>query len=135
MKNITFILLAALALSCQDKPGEKTAQQLAFDKLNPESAEYKTELAKLINEQPDDYEVTFDHFHKKGNRSYIAVNIEGDGLSATEDILLQNDEPKVITEHEGKGYGGAQLEGLKVTVSEADAKPVLLFQSVKDIID
>lgn len=135
MKNITFIFLAALVLSCQDKPGEKTVQQSTLDKHNPESVEYKTKLAELINDKPDTYEVTFDHFHKKGSRSYITVNIEGDGLSATEDILLQNDEPKVITEHEGKGYGGAQLEGLKVTVSEANTKPVLLFQSVKDIID
>lgn len=135
MKKLMVLLIAAFAISCQNTPAEKTVQQSALAKLKPENAAYKTEVAKLINDNPGEYTVTFNHYHKNGSQAYLNVTVEGNNISVTEDVLLKTNEPKVITAHEGKGYGGAQLEGLKVTVDETGPKPVLVYQSVTAIAD
>jgi len=133
MKNsiikIAVIVLAALS-SCN------RASKDSFSIRNPDSKEFKNELAKKIKADDGKLTYSFNSFKVKGTMQFINVDIEGVDFHATTAILVENwGKLSQIRENKGVGYSGAQLKGLKLTIEDTSNGAVFKYKDVKEIID
>jgi hypothetical protein len=129
------ICLLTLALSCNRPPCENTNS--VFRKYSPESQEYKIELSQQL-QTTDNRKLSywFDRSESRNGNEYILVDIRGDGLCAKGHILV-NDWSKLegIKSARGKGYHGAELKNLKISVERDSTEIEFIYQDLGYIID
>jgi hypothetical protein len=125
------ILIALAAASC----GRDKVNILAG--LDPASKEYKQELAKQIEERGErDLTFTFNNCQSEAGKTYLNISVDGKGLHATSLVLVNNwNKLEGIQRTKGIGYSGAELKNLKVSYSDVDKQPTLVYRDLDKIID
>jgi hypothetical protein len=125
------VLLAVVAASC----GRDKTNVLAG--LDPASKEYKQELAKQIEERGDkDLTFTFNNCETEAGKIYLNISVDGKGLHATSLVLVNNwNKLEGIKRTKGVGYSGSELKNLKVSYTDADSRPTLIYHDLDSIVD
>jgi hypothetical protein len=115
--------VALLSLVACDRP-ECVNQNPVFDRFSPSTAEYKSELARKIQEVgQDDLRYWFDRYEKSDTGEYIFVHAQGEGLCAVAHIRVDEWDEKMagLRKTSGRGYSGAGLIGLRLRIEETSS--------------
>jgi len=127
--KIAVVVLAALS-SCS------RASKDSFSTRNPDSKEFKNELARRIKADDGKLTYSFNSFKAKGTMEFIHVDIEGVDFHVTTAVIVENwGKLSQIRKNKGVGYSGAELKGLKLTVEDTSDGAVFKYKDVKEIID
>lgn len=134
MKAHTTTLAAAvslLAFSCAKTECNNTNP--VFDKSNPESVEYKTELIKELANK--DAEFTLTSYREDGAVPQLQIDITGKSLcaKATVNILIPDEYSKKLIDTKGMGYNNAALDELKFRLDERTN--TFVYESMSGITD
>lgn len=120
-------------IACQNKMFDK---ELVFKTYEPTTREYKDKLAQKIQENPNDIRYYFDHFFKKNNQNYMQLKIQGTDFEAIGFVLIANWKGlENIQKTNGKGYNGAELSGLRLTIESNTDGANLIYKKLDSIID
>lgn len=84
-----------------------------FDTSNPESAEYKTELVKVLT--GNDAEFILTSYSEEGAVPQLQIDITGESFcaKATVNVLVPDEYSKKLIDTKGMGYNNASLDNLK----------------------
>lgn len=131
----TLILAPALLLAFAISSCSSDIENLA--ELDPASKEYKQELAKLMEERGDKLTYTFNKYVQVDGKDYMDITIDGRGGLHANSLVQVNDWSKLegIKRTKGIGYSGAELKNLKVSITNPDTRPTLVFRDLDRIID
>ena len=131
--KITTVLTLAIAIaSCSGKRDNQV-----FQKSDPASKEYKTELARqLQSADAAGYTYLFNKYVVIDGKEYLDIAVKGDGINATGLVLVNNwGKMAGIKATKGMGYSGAELKDLKLDVIGNNPYACLQLKSVGQIID
>ena len=131
LKTLALLALISLASCKQEAPENKV-----FTSNEPDSEAYKAELAKKIT-AGGNLTYTFDSLEIVGGHGKIHVLVNGDGVDAKAAVAVHEGDA-VITpflNSKGKGYGGAELKGLKINVHQTDGRTEFIYNGVDEVID
>lgn len=112
-------------------------QNPVFAKYQPESIEYKTELANLLSHADPKYLIFMvDRYESRERKEYLYVKAAGENFVGTM-ILTVNDwgNLKTIKDHKGIGYSDAMIDGLEYEVRRTANDIEFVFHNCKGIID
>lgn len=114
MKTQTKTLAAAVSLlviSCTKNECNNTNP--VFETSTPESAEYKTELVKVLTD--NDAEFTLASYSEEGAIPQLEIDITGESFcaKATVTVLVPDEYSKKLIDTKGMGYNNASLNNLK----------------------
>lgn len=135
MKKNQLLLLLALTgiFSCGKTECHNTNP--VFESNPPASAPYKKELARLITAaKPGDISFYLKGYTDTDTTDYLLLDVTGKDFCATATVALAGNDAAAgqLRETKGKGYTGAELEGLKV---EAGPEGNLVYNSCDRITD
>lgn len=135
LKKVLFLIgLLSTMYSC-DRPNCEN-QNPIFDKYEMNSKEYKLELWKQINTiGQNDLRYWFDKYVEEGKKDFMVVYIQNDDLCAKGKILVRNWEEFRGLRTTKKGYGGAELKGLRFELEETTDHVEFVFQDMDWIKD
>jgi hypothetical protein len=129
----TAIIFSFLIISCTNSGAEKANNQL--NSYKPDTAKFTNELAKELASNPDSFTYKLEKYFVKKNREYLNINIERQSFRASVAVLVNNwDKMKGIKRTKGIGYSGAELKGLKLTLSSA-GHTGFVYQDLDQVID
>lgn len=130
--TFNFLIITLLFVSCQNEKSNKT-----HTKLEPESYQYKKEVAKILNDSTSGAAYFFEKYSSKNNAEYLTVKVETSDSEAFIDVkVLEWDTlTSKIKEFKGKGYGGSELKNLKLQVLDDGKQVEYIYISVDEIID
>lgn len=105
--------------------------------LDPASKEYKKVLTTLIEERGEkDLTFIFNNCESKAGKTYLNISINGEGIHATSLVLVNNwNKLEGIQRTKGIGYSGSELKNLKVSYTDANKHPTLVYRDLDSIID
>jgi hypothetical protein len=108
-----------------------------FDNTQPESAEYRKALARLIREDKDDrLQYIFDQYLEQDGKTYLSVSVLTDSLNAKALVEIKHTRGiEKLVENKGAGYSGAELVDLQVTVEDSATSPRLIYNAIAFITD
>lgn len=138
MKNLInytlSVLIAIAALSC-DRPTCSNTNPV-FDKLTPDSEEYKAELAKHLQK---DANVTYwiERYEEKDGQPYLHVFVQGDSLCAKGIVQInRSDETAAgVIKAKAGGYHGAELSNPELEIHRDASTTTFSFARQGRIID
>jgi hypothetical protein len=136
LKPLALLGIFFLMISCNQALCENTNP--VFNKFQPNSNEYKKELAKQLKITDNSKLIyRFQRYENKNRNDYIYITIQGDSLCAESAIRVFNwDEVLLpIKETKGNGYNGAVLKNLKIVSIQEATKTEFVYKSVEAIID
>ncbi len=129
------VMVMLITSACDRRPCKNTNP--VFDRYSPSDNEYKTELVKQMQiTGAHKLEYWFDNYLEKNGREYMLVYIQGNGLCAKGEVLM-NEWHKLegIRKTRGKGYRGAKLKGLELDIRKDSTTIELVYKNVAGIID
>lgn len=129
------VVVMLITLACDRRPCKNTNP--VFDRYSSSDIEYKTELAKQIQTIGiNNLDYWFDDYLEKNEREYILVYIQGKGLCAKGEILMEEwNKLEGIRKTRGKGYRGAKLKGLELDIRKDSTIVELVYKNVAGIVD
>lgn len=134
-KHLNFIgVLCLLLSSCHSNEGIN--KEPVFKNNPPESGVYQNKLADLIKADDDALSYYIKDYVIQNGHDYLVVTVSGPNILAT--AFIQINDPKGIEDivvQRGKGYNGAELEGLKIEVTKVPKGAVFLYKSLENIVD
>ncbi len=98
---------------------------------------YKIELARLLrNANAADFKYYLSGFLRPGTEELLIVNIHGADFCAMAAVHV-DDWGKLadIRRTSGRGYRGAELQGLKINVKEDAGKVTFVYADVEAVVD
>ena len=131
MKNLSFLILILTVLVSCSNPNCNNSNPI-FDNNLPDDQIYISELIKELKNYSDNaYFIENYQSDSAGKRLYI--KIVGDSICAVGafKIVEENSKLNSIIEARGVGYKGAELIGLKYSISDNQ----LVFEDVETIVD
>lgn len=133
--NLFLLLVIIVFTSACDRPECKNTNAI-FDQFTLDKKEYKSELAKQMQSVgAENLTYWFDKYLKKDDKEFIVIHIQGEGICAKGEILV-NDWNKIEgMRREHAGYRGAELEGLKIAMEEGSSGTNFIFKDIDKIID
>jgi hypothetical protein len=126
-----------LTLMACDSHIKGTNKEPVFNNFEPESKEYKNELAELIRSNADELTYAFERYTNKNSADYLEITVIGDDIAAKAFVLVKERRNGVegIIAKKGMAYGGAELYGLQLEVISNPSGAELIYKSVDSIID
>ncbi|MDB5230180.1 MAG: hypothetical protein JWN76_985 [Chitinophagaceae bacterium] len=135
--KISTLILAIVYIafsSCNRSECRNT--NLIFDKFSPDTKEYKTELAKQIqNVGAENLSYWHDKYLKKDGAEYIVIYIQGQGLCAKGEIQVTDWSKIIGMRGESSGYRGAKLEGLNFKIIQDSRGTNFLYKDIDRVVD
>jgi hypothetical protein len=128
-----FASVFALSLNACDRP-ECQNSNPAFKQYRPETRQYKLELAREIRRVgADDLRYWYNQTVVRGGKEYMLLNVQGDGVCASGEVRV-TDWTGIQGLRAGTGYRGAELDGLRLAISES-SEDVLEYKGLERILD
>jgi hypothetical protein len=129
------LVIIYIALNSCDRPQCQNINPI-FEKFSPDRKEYKSELAKQIqNVGAKNLSYWHDKHLRKNGGEYILVYIQGQGLCAKGEIQVTDWGKISGMRRESSGYSGAKLEGLKFEIIQDSTGTNFLYKDIDRIID
>ncbi|MFP5439661.1 MAG: hypothetical protein ACLGH8_17935 [Bacteroidia bacterium] len=133
MKNVAIPALLLLLVSCN---GTTSCHNLnpVFNKYKPGDFEYKNELGQqLLKKGVDNFTYTLAGY----SNDTLRVNVQDDSICAIAPLqIVKYDEvSEKIRKVDGKGYHGAELNGLKIVIVRNESGISFLYRSADGITD
>jgi hypothetical protein len=135
MRNAALIIILSFFMSC-DRP-ECSSSNKILQQYPVASQEYKRELARLIETSNLDHlGFWFDRYVSNSDGDFMLVNVQGDSICAFAFLKVENWKGiENIRDKQGRGYGGAQLYGLKLHIVKEGANTKFIYDSLERIFD
>ena len=132
-KSLALILIA-LQISC-DRPSCQNTNPI-FDKFEPQSNEYKYELAAQIRSVGfENLDYWFDRYLNENGKEFIEIYIQGKSLCA-KSVVEVNDWSKIETlRKKVNGFHGAKLNGFQMRIEQIGKETHFIFEDVENIVD
>lgn len=130
--NFKCLIITLFFVSCQNEKSNKT-----LTKLEPESYQYKKEVAKIINDSTSGPAYFFENYSSKNNAEYLTIRVETTDSEAFIDvkILKWDSITSKIKEFKGKGYGGSEFKNLKLNIVDDGKDIEFVYLHVDEIVD
>jgi hypothetical protein len=130
--TLQILITTLFFLSCNKEKSNET-----FNRLKPESYLYKKEVAKIITKSDPNTNYFFEKYYQKNDSEFITVRVETNTSEAFIEVkILEWDTIlSTIKETKGKGYGGAQLKGLKLKTLDDTKNLDFIYLQMDEIKD
>ncbi|AWH85353.1 hypothetical protein HYN59_09605 [Flavobacterium album] len=139
IRNFTQLFLIAatcLAVSCGKQECKNTNP--VFDANTPDSKPYKAELTKQLAEaEKNSVKYWINSYKEVDGQQYMVVDITGNGFCATAQMAISPEDTKLqgFIKAKGKGYSGAELEGLQYGITSDSNGGHFIFKELGGVID
>lgn len=136
MRKYPLILILFFCLASCDTP-ECTNHNPVFEKHDPKSNEYKTELVKqLLGRNPKWIVYSINCYDEVDSTPYLVVDIASKNLCAVGYLDITNsDRMAQFRAVKGVSYRGAGLSGLKYHIDSSTGNYNFIFDDVNWIMD
>jgi hypothetical protein len=131
--KLIFIFPALLLFACGSN--RKSSGFVCKD-CSPASAEYKNELARLLQTDAQRLTYIFNKYVESDGHEYLDIEFKGDDFEASGLVLVTNwNKLTGIKRTKGLGYSGAELKGLQLDIQKNPSGAAFVFKDLEEIID
>lgn len=135
MKKITLFVSLLVLGACSSPECNNTYP--VFDNYKPDTENYKTELAKQLDNNSSGFSYKFESYSQTNDSINIEVSVNRKDLCAKASVLVTEPDEAIqgLLNTKGMGYRGAELSGLEIKTVEKNDKIYFIYKTLDRVID